>query len=59
MRKICGEVPAEHSDYIALGSYLNALESIKDFDGHIITTHDRLLPSDPEQQITGKQGSHN
>ena len=43
MRKICGEVPAEHSDYIALGSYLNALESIKDFDGHIITTHDRLL----------------
>lgn len=43
MRKICGEVPAEHSDYIALGSYLDALESIKDFDGHIITTHDRFL----------------
>lgn len=43
MRKICGEVPAEHPDYIALSSYLEALENIKDFDGHIITTHDRLL----------------
>lgn len=43
MRKMCSEVPAEHPDYMALDSYLNALESIKDFDGHIITTHDRLL----------------
>lgn len=43
MRKMCEEVPAEHPDYIALSSYLEALENIKDFDGHIITTHDRLL----------------
>lgn len=43
MSKMCGKVPAEHPDYISLSSYLNALESIKDFDGHIITTHDRLL----------------
>lgn len=43
MRKMCSEVPAEHPDYIALSSYLMALETIKDFDGHIITTHDRLL----------------
>lgn len=43
MRKMCSEVPAEHPDYMVLNSYLNALESIKDFDGHIITTHDRLL----------------
>lgn len=43
MRKMFGQVPAEHPDYMALSSYLDALESIKDFDGHIITTHDRLL----------------
>lgn len=43
MRKMCEEVPVEHPDYIALSSYLEALENIKDFDGHIITTHDRLL----------------
>lgn len=43
MCKMCSEVPAEHPDYIDLNSYLNTLESIKDFDGHIITTHDRLL----------------
>lgn len=43
MRKMCEGIPAEHPDYMALNSYLNALESIKGFEGHIITTHDRLL----------------
>lgn len=43
MHKMCEEVPVEHPDYMALNSYLNTLESIKNFDGHIITTHDRLL----------------
>ncbi|MDE5936335.1 MAG: hypothetical protein K2G83_02900, partial [Ruminococcus sp.] len=43
MRKMFSEVSAEHPDYMALSLYLDALESIKDFDGHIITTHDRLL----------------
>ena len=43
MCKMCKEIPAKHPDYIALNSYLNSLESFKDFNGHIITTHDRLL----------------
>ena len=33
----------DHEDYIKLENYLESLDSIKDFEGHIITTHDRLL----------------
>ncbi len=43
MSKISLSLPSEHPDHIALESYLKALEDIKDFTGHIITTHDRLL----------------
>lgn len=43
MIEICEEIPHDNSDYMALRSYLDALENIGDFNGHIITTHDRLL----------------
>lgn len=43
MNKISNLLPSDHHDHIALESYLKALESLKDFTGHIITTHDRLL----------------
>lgn len=43
MSEIFEKMPSEHTDYIALKNYLEELEVIKDFDGHIITTHDRLL----------------
>ena len=34
--------PEDH-DYKVLSDYLESVEKIKDFEGHIITTHDRLL----------------
>lgn len=43
MSEIFEKMPSEHTDYIALKNYLEELEVIKDFDRHIITTHDRLL----------------
>lgn len=43
MNDLCEQIPSEHPDYIALRNYLEALGMIKDFKGHIITTHDRLL----------------
>lgn len=43
MLEMCEKIPKDSPDYTALSSYLSALESIMDFDGHIITTHDRLL----------------
>ena len=36
---------------MALTSYLDALETVKDFDGHIITTHDRLLLQSKNSQL--------
>lgn len=32
-----------HPDYHSLVAYINKLSEVKSFDGHIITTHDRLL----------------
>lgn len=43
MNDLCEQIPSEHPDYIALNNYLEALGMVKDFKGHIITTHDRLL----------------
>lgn len=43
MSEICDNIPVEHPDYAALNNYLLSLETIKNFKGHIITTHDRLL----------------
>lgn len=43
MFEICEEIPHDNPDYMALRSYLDVLENIGDFNGHIITTHDRLL----------------
>lgn len=43
MNELCEQIPLKHPDYIALRNYLEALGMVKDFKGHIITTHDRLL----------------
>lgn len=43
MNELCEQISSKHPDYIALRNYLEKLEMIKDFKGHIITTHDRLL----------------
>lgn len=43
MSELCEKIPSNHPDYIALRNYLEALGMVKDFNGHIITTHDRLL----------------
>lgn len=43
MNELCEKIPSDHPDYIALRNYLEALGMVKDFKGHIITTHDRLL----------------
>jgi len=43
MFEICEKIPQDNPDYTALKGYLDALENIRDFNGHIITTHDRLL----------------
>ncbi|MCM1231661.1 MAG: hypothetical protein NC489_16205 [Ruminococcus flavefaciens] len=43
MLEMCEKIPKDSPDYTALSGYLSALGSIMDFDGHIITTHDRLL----------------
>lgn len=43
MNDLCEQISSEHPDYIALNNYLEALGMVKDFKGHIITTHDRLL----------------
>lgn len=43
MNELCEQIPSKHPDYIALRNYLEALGMVKDFKGHIITTHDRLL----------------
>ena len=41
--KIFDKIPTVHPDYKAWRAYLESLETIKDFEGHMITTHDRLL----------------
>ena len=43
MSEIREKIPQDYPDYIALRNYLDTLEIIKNFKGHIITTHDRLL----------------
>lgn len=43
MNDLCEQILSEHPDYVALRNYLEALGMVKDFKGHIITTHDRLL----------------
>ena len=43
LRDIFDNMNPDHDDYIKLENYLESLDSIKDFEGHIITTHDRLL----------------
>ena len=41
--KIFDKIPTVHPDYKAWRAYLESLETIKNFEGHMITTHDRLL----------------
>lgn len=43
LRDIFCDMKPENPDYVSLSAYLESVERIKDFEGHIITTHDRLL----------------
>ena len=43
MSEICNNLPDGHHDKRAFQEYCNALENVEAYDGHVITTHDRLL----------------
>lgn len=51
MIDICETLPGNHPDYKALSNFLDEIQSIKYYTGHIITTHDRLLLSTPKSKI--------
>lgn len=43
LRKILHNIGKNDSDYMPLSMYIDELDRLKSFDGHIITTHERLM----------------
>lgn len=49
------KMDCNHPDYNSLIAYINKLSEVKSFDGHIITTHDRLLLQNKNSKLLEKR----
>ena len=55
LREIFDDMKQDDKDYMSLKNYLEALTMIKDFKGHIITTHERLMLMKEDSEILSEK----